>query len=43
VGEVVHAADTINVGAWGASPPKKVKAEPKKAESKGKKAGKRHG
>ena len=35
----------INVGAWGAAPPKKTKAEPKKikTESKNKKAGKRHG
>ncbi len=35
----------INVGAWGAAPPKKAKAEPKKikTESKNKKAGKRHG
>jgi ribonuclease R len=41
VGEVVRAADTLNVGAWGASTPKKVKAE--KAEPKNKKAGKRHG
>jgi ribonuclease R len=41
VGEVVRAADTLNVGAWGASTPKKIKAE--KAEPKNKKAGKRHG
>ncbi|TNC94904.1 MAG: ribonuclease R [Gallionellaceae bacterium] len=41
VGEVVHAADTLNVGAWGATTPKKVKAA--KAEPKNKKAGKRHG
>jgi ribonuclease R len=35
----------INVGAWGAAPPKKAKAEPKKlkAEPKNKKTGKRHG
>ena len=49
VGEVVHATETLNVGAWGATSTKKIKAEPKKAappkrtESKGKKAGKRHG
>ncbi|MEQ1532351.1 MAG: ribonuclease R [Sideroxydans sp.] len=32
---------TLNVGAWGATAPKKVKVE--KSESKNKKAGKRHG
>jgi ribonuclease R len=48
VGEVVHATETLNVGAWGATTPKKVKTEPKKnepkkTEPKGKKTGKRHG
>jgi ribonuclease R len=37
-GVTASGSDDINVGAWGAAPPKKVKAEPKN-----KKAGKRHG